>query len=125
MIFNGVIKEILAPVSGSKADGTQWTKRGVVIEAINQGQYPDTVVAFAFGDRASMLDTLAQGDAVTAYIDLKATQYNGKWFLNANVFRIEKGAQQQPTQQPLQQAAPQPVQQSTIPPQPYGGELPF
>lgn len=125
MIFNGVIKEILAPVSGSKADGTQWAKRGVVIEAVNQGQYPDTVVAFAFGDRASMLDTLAQGDAVTAYIDLKATQYNGKWFLNANVFRIEKAAQgaQQPIQQPLQQ--PQPVQQSTIPQQPYGGELPF
>lgn len=131
MIVSGNIERVCNPVTGNKQDGTQWVRQDFVIVLDGGGNYPDRVLVTAFGERVGDVQRLTTGQHVTAHIDLKVTDYNGRLFNNVNLFRFEDAQQatQQPQpQQPQPQPQPQPARVNINPqPSPFAGsdQLPF
>ena len=107
--------------TGTSQSGKAWQKREFIIEE-TVGNYPNSLVITAFGDRVEKLNTLRVGDYVTARFDTQVREYNGRVFNNITLFDITQ-PQAQPQQQPQaymgapQQAMPQ--QYKAAPSQPY------
>lgn len=105
--------------NGTSQSGKAWQKREFIIEE-TVGNYPNSMVITAFGDRVEKLNTLRVGDYVTARFDTQAREYNGRAFNNITLYDIT-----QPQAQPQQQVymgAPQqamPQQYQAAPAQPY------
>lgn len=107
--------------NGTSQSGKAWQKREFVIEE-TVGNYPNSMVITAFGDRVEKLNTLRVGDYVTARFDTQAREYNGRVFNNITLYDIaQPQAQSQPQQQVYigaqQQAMPQQYQAAQA--QPY------
>lgn len=108
--------------NGTSQSGKAWQKREFIIEE-NVGNYPNSLVITAFGDRVEKLNTLRVGDNVTARFDTQAREYNGRVFNNITLYDItqpQPQAQSQPQQAYMgapSQAMPQ--QYQAAPAQPY------
>ena len=107
--------------TGTSQSGKAWQKREFIIEE-TVGNYPNSLVITAFGDRVEKLNTLRVGDYVTARFDTQVREYNGRSFNNITLYDItQPQAQAQPQPQAYigapQQAMPQPYQ--AAPAQPY------
>ena len=107
--------------TGTSQSGKAWQKREFIIEE-TVGNYPNSLVITAFGDRVEKLNTLRVGDYVTARFDTQVREYNGRAFNNITLYDItQPQAQDQPQQQAYmgapQQAMPQ--QYQAAPAQPY------
>nr|DAH40135.1 MAG TPA: Single-stranded DNA-binding protein fold, inter-subunit clamp, Paralogous.5A [Caudoviricetes sp.] len=131
--------------NGTSQSGKAWQKREFIIEE-TVGNYPNSIVITAFGDRVEKLNTLRVGDYVTARFDTQAREYNGRAFNNITLYDITQpqaqampqpqaqvymGAPQQAMQQqyqaaPAQPYQPQPQAQPMQQPQGQrGDDLPF
>ena len=128
--------------TGTSQSGKAWQKREFIIEE-TVGNYPNSLVITAFGDRVEKLNTLRVGDYVTARFDTQVREYNGRAFNNITLYDITPpqaqaqpmpqayiGAPQQAMPQQYQAAPAQPYQ--TVPAQPMqqqqgqrGDDLPF
>ena len=84
--------------NGTSQSGKAWQKREFIIEE-TVGNYPNSLVITAFGDRVEKLNTLRVGDYVTARFDTQVREYNGRSFNNITLYDIT---------QPQAQAQPQP-----------------
>ena len=107
--------------TGTSQSGKAWQKREFIIEE-TVGNYPNSLVITAFGDRVEKLNTLRVGDCVTARFDTQVREYNGRAFNNITLYDItQPQAQEQPQPQAYigapQQAIPQ--QYQAAPAQPY------
>ena len=107
--------------TGTSQSGKAWQKREFIIEE-TVGNYPNSLVITAFGDRVEKLNTLRVGDYVTARFDTQVREYNGRAFNNITLYDItQPQAQAQPQPQAYigapQQAMPQ--QYQSAPAQPY------
>ena len=121
MEITGVVKSVMPTQTGTSQSGKAWQKREFIIEE-NVGNYPNSLVITAFGDRVEKLNTLRVGDCVTARFDTQVREYNGRAFNNITLYDI---TQPQPQAQPQRQAymgAPAqaiPAQYQAAPAQPY------
>ena len=107
--------------TGTSQSGKAWQKREFIIEE-TVGNYPNSLVITAFGDRVEKLNTLRVGECVTARFDTQVREYNGRAFNNITLYDItQPQAQAQPQPQAYmgapQQAIPQ--QYQAAPAQPY------
>ena len=121
MEITGVVKSVMPTQTGTSQSGKAWQKREFIIEE-TVGNYPNSLVITAFGDRVEKLNTLRVGDYVTARFDTQAREYNGRAFNNITLYDItQPQAQAQPQPQAYmgapQQAMPQQYQSATA--QPY------
>ena len=71
--------------SGVSQSGKDWTSKTLVIREVS-GQYPQSAVIDAFGDK---FESVKVGDLVTCYFNLKAREYNGKWFQTISAWKID------------------------------------
>lgn len=109
--------------TGTSQSGKAWQKREFIIEE-TVGNYPNSLVITAFGDRVEKLNTLRVGDYVTARFDTQVREYNGRAFNNITLYDItqpQTQAQAQPMQQAYMGAPAQemPQQYQAAPAQPY------
>ena len=107
--------------TGTSQSGKAWQKREFIIEE-NVGNYPNSLVITAFGDRVEKLNTLRVGDYITARFDTQAREYNGRVFNNITLYDItQPQAQAQPQQQVYMGAPAQAMPQTyqAAPAQPY------
>lgn len=121
MEITGVVKSVMPTQTGTSQSGKAWQKREFIIEE-NVGNYPNSLVITAFGDRVEKLNTLRVGDYVTARFDTQAREYNGRVFNNITLYDItQPQAQAQPQQQVYMGAQQQvmPQQYQAAPAQPY------
>ena len=106
--------------TGTSQSGKAWQKREFIIEE-TVGNYPNSLVITAFGDRVEKLNTLRVGDCVTARFDTQVREYNGRAFNNITLYDItQPQAQAQPQQSYI--GAPQqamPAQYQAAQEQPY------
>ena len=65
-----------------------FTKRLLVVET--EDQYPQSIPVEFVNDKTSVLDNYSVGDEVKVFINLRGREWNGKYFLNANGWKIEK-----------------------------------
>ena len=110
-----MIKAILPVQSGTSRSGNVWQKADFVINE-EGGNYPNSMVITAFGDRVEKLNTLRVGDRVTARFDTQAREYDGRYFNNITLYDF---AQPQLAQQPQPQQQAMPQQYQAAPAQPY------
>ncbi|WP_308242284.1 DUF3127 domain-containing protein [uncultured Prevotella sp.] len=120
MEITGVIKAILPVQSGTSKNGNGWQKADFVIEE-EGGNYPNSMVITAFGDRVEKLNTVRVGDRVTARFDTLAREYNGRYFTNITLYDFAQPqlAQQPQPQQQAQAYMGAPQQYKAAPAQPY------
>lgn len=93
----GILKEVTPSASGTTAQGTPWQKCDVIVE-VQEGQYNTTYCFTAFNKDI----TIPVGSTVVCDFYVKSNPYNGKWFTNLNLYKIEYGVQQQTYQPPAQ-----------------------
>ena len=67
-----------------------FTKRQVVITTAEQ--YPQDISIDFVKDKCSVLDAYTVGQDVTVSINLRGSEYNGKYYVNLQGWRIESGA---------------------------------
>ena len=119
MEITGVVKSVMPTQTGTSQSGKAWQKREFIIEE-TVGNYPNSLVITAFGDRVEKLNTLRVGDYVTARFDTQVREYNGRAFNNITLYDITQ-AQAQPQAQAYigapQQTMPQ--QYQAAPAHPY------
>ena len=107
--------------TGTSQSGKAWQKREFIIEE-TVGNYPNSLVITAFGDRVEKLNTLRVGDYVTARFDTQVREYNGRAFNNITLYDIAQPQAQAQQQQQVFVGAPQqamPQQYQAAPAQPY------
>lgn len=108
--------------SGTTARGA-WSKQEFIFE-YQEGSYPSQVCMHVWGDeKVRELDKYQVGDKVKVSFNLGSREYNGRWYTDVRVWRIEP-AQVQPVQAaPLMPEPPMP-KEDDIPAAPID-DLPF
>ena len=89
MEITGVVKSVMPTQNGTSQSGKAWQKREFIIDE-NVGNYPNSLVITAFGDRVEKLNTLRVGDYVTARFDTQVREYNGRAFNNITLYDINQ-----------------------------------
>jgi hypothetical protein len=84
--INGKVKVIL----DTQTFDSGFSKREFVITT--QEQYPQDVKLECIKDKTAMLDSLTVGDDVDVSFNIRGNEYNGRYFVNLQAWRIEKGA---------------------------------
>jgi len=95
MEFEGKVLEMLPPQSGESARG-KWQRQDVIFEL--QQEFSRRVCA-RFFNKESEVQKLRVGGLYTVSFNLESREFNGRWYTDVNVWRV------QPHEQP-QQAAP-------------------
>jgi len=97
--------------SGQSARGP-WMKQDFILE-FQDGSYTSEVCFTSFGnDKVAELDRYQIGDEVKVSFNIRAREFNGRWYNDVRVWRISPAGQpMQPAQpvqpeQPLQAPAP-------------------
>lgn len=101
--IEGRIKQKLSRQSGQSARGA-WEKQEFILE-YQDGNYPSDVMVTAFGsDKVADLDRYQVGDAVKVSFNLRAREYNGRWYNDVRLWKIAPAGQNAAQQPPVQQA---------------------
>lgn len=99
--LEGSIKQKLAKQNGQSAKGS-WTKQDFIL-SYQDGNFPAEVCLTAFGnDKVADLDKYQVGDSVKVAFNLRAREYNGRWYNDVRVWRISPAGQSAPAQQAYQ-----------------------
>lgn len=111
MEISGRIIQILPIQKGTNKNGNEWRKLEFVIET--EAQYPKKVIIMLWGDKIDQF-SLAEGQKITASVDLESREYNGRWYTEVRAWKIvktEDGADSAPD--------------DYYPPQQPEGDMPF
>jgi single-stranded DNA-binding protein len=57
-----------------------------------QEQYPQDLKLELIQDKTTLIDGLNQGDEITAQVNLRGNEYNGRYYVNLQAWRIEKAS---------------------------------
>jgi hypothetical protein len=83
MEIEGSIKEIFQTQSFDSG----FTKREFVVTT--KEQYPQDIKLELIKDRCDLVDAYKKGDQVKVQFNLRGNEYNGKYFVNLQAWRIE------------------------------------
>ena len=77
-----VINEVQTFASG-------FSKREFVIE-VEDGKFPQMVKFECLKEKASLIDDYSIGEVVKVHFDIRGNEYNGRYFVNLNAWKLEK-----------------------------------
>ncbi len=83
--IEGTIIKLLPMQTGESARG-QWKKQDYILET--EGQYPKQVCMNAWGDNVDKFN-LQEGAKIRASIELSSREYNGRWYTDVRIWRVE------------------------------------
>jgi len=72
-----------------------FAKRSFVVTTAEQ--YPQDVQFDLFKEKMSMLDSFAVNDEVNVHFNIRGREYNGRYFVNLNAWKMEKSSATAPT----------------------------
>src|SRR5947208_12458586 len=84
--ITGKVFTVLPSQNGQGQKGP-WVKQNFVIETGDQ--YPKKVCLLAWNDKAEFVSRLKEGDEVKVAFDLESREFNGKWYTDAKVWKME------------------------------------
>ena len=84
--ITGKVFTVLPSQNGQGQKGP-WVKQNFVIETGDQ--YPKKICLLAWNDKAEIVSRLKEGDEVKVAFDLESREFNGKWYTDAKVWRME------------------------------------
>ena len=83
-----VIGKVIVLGNTEEVGQNGFTKRLIVVETSEQ--YPQKLAIDFVKDKCTILDNYKVGDDVKVSVNLRGTEYNGKYFVNLQGWRIEK-----------------------------------
>jgi len=85
--IEGTLKQKLASQSGTSARGN-WAKQDFVLE-YQDGNYPSDICFTAWGeDKVADLNNYQVGDKMKVAFNIKAREYNGRWYNDLRVWKF-------------------------------------
>jgi hypothetical protein len=66
-----------------------FSKREFVVE-VEDGKYPQMVKFECVKEKTALTDGLNTGDPVKVTFDIRGNEYNGRYFVNLNAWKLEK-----------------------------------
>lgn len=122
---NGIISQFGQVESGTTQNGNSWSRQVVVLDVAGFGNTFSKIALTAQNQRVDELQNYQIGDRVEVGYSVTAREWNGKWFNNVDLIRIEHLVEQIPhevyTQMgyaPQTQAIPNPPQAAPAAPAP-------
>ena len=95
--LEGRIAQKMTVQSGTSARGA-WSKQEFIFE-YQEGNYPTKVVMHVWGDdKVRELDKYQVNDKVKVSFNLSSREYNGRWYTDVRVWRIEPAQTGAPVQ---------------------------
>jgi hypothetical protein len=104
----GRVVEVLEEQSGTGKNGP-WRKQDFVLET--EGEYQNPICMTQWGDNIEKFD-LKVGDTLTAHIDLRSREYNGRWYTDVKAWKVDKQAAEAGPGAPAGEAPPLPIEDS-------------
>ena len=93
--LEGTLRQKLGVQSGTSARG-QWAKQEFILE-FPDGNFTAQACFTAWGqDKVAELDKYQVGDKIKVSFNLKAREYNGRWYNDLQIWRIAPAGQAQP-----------------------------
>ena len=86
MEIKGKLFEILEAQKGSSAKG-EWKKQDFIIET--DEKFPKKICISNWSDKVD-IDNLNKGDALTISVNIESREFNGKWYTDVKVWKMEK-----------------------------------
>jgi len=84
--IRGKLIQVLPLQSGVSKAGNEWSKQEFVIET--DEQFPKKACFILFGNKVSLLAGFKVGDQVEVSFNLESREFNGKWYTDANAWKI-------------------------------------
>ena len=84
--IEGRVIQMLEEQSGEGRNGP-WRKRDFILET--EGEYPSKVCITQWGDDIEKFG-LQEGERITAHIDIKSREYQGRWYTDVKAWRVQK-----------------------------------
>lgn len=88
--ITGRVVDILEEQSGEGRNGP-WRKQDFILET--PGEYPSKVCITQWGEDIEKFG-VAEGEELTAHIDIRSREYQGRWYTDVKAWRVEKQAGQ-------------------------------
>ena len=76
-------------ISDVQSFASGFSKREFVVE-VADGKFPQHVKFECVKEKTSLTDGLRVGDPVKVYFDIRGNEYNGRYFVNLNAWKLEK-----------------------------------
>lgn len=122
MEITGKFIELLNPKTGQSAKGN-WKKQDFIVET--QDQFPKKICISNWNDKVD-ISQLNPGDQLTASVNIESREYNGNWFTDIKIWKLDVSSQAPTAGESLPGMEPDP---GTMPWEPENGtedpDLPF
>lgn len=89
--------------SGTSQNGNAWYRQTIVVEVAGYNGTFRKVALQASGDRVAELQHYMVGDRVEVTYQVTAREYQGKWYNNVDLYKIEPEGEMQQPQMPQPQ----------------------
>jgi hypothetical protein len=125
MDITGTLLKKLEPVSGEGRNGTKWKKQEFIIDL--PGDFPKKLCIASWNDKVD-LDSFSEGENVRVYFDVESREYNGKWYTDVKVWKMEHGETTTPAPSPKKEdtySAPPTIQAPPLTIEDEVDDLPF
>jgi hypothetical protein len=100
LVLNCKVKKVGQLQAGTSKAGNPWQKRNYLVEEIGS-MYSKEVYFYVMGTLCDL--QLKEGDTITAHLEIRAREYQGKYYNEVGCFKIDMP-------QPAPAPAPAPVQ---------------
>ena len=87
----GRVVEILGEQSGEGRNGP-WRKQEFILET--EGNYPSKICLVQWGDDIEKF-AVTEGEKLSAHIDIRSREYNGRWYTDVKAWRVERESETQ------------------------------
>jgi hypothetical protein len=86
LTITGRVTQILEEQSGTGRNGP-WRKQDFILET--EGEYPAPVCITQWGENIEKFG-VKEGETLTAHIDIRSREYNGRWYTDVKAWRVER-----------------------------------
>lgn len=90
--ITGKIISVMDERSGISKNGSAWRQREYVLQE-QKDKYPQRCIFRVKGENIEKF-SLNTGDVVTAYLDIDAHEFQGRWYNEVTAWKVEKGGAQ-------------------------------
>ena len=81
--------EVLQVADVWESETSDFRKREFVVEIDGDSKYPQPIKLVVLGDKVALLDSVSEGDTVTAAFDIRGREYNERFYVDLVCWKLE------------------------------------
>lgn len=85
----GTVKEVLQTKQGVSASGKEWATQEFILTT-DDSNYPCDICFRIFGNDKITECAVKEGESLQVFFDIRSRDYNGRWFTDINVWKIDR-----------------------------------